>query len=206
MSKQSQVLDYIHSSNVESLAPLYFNEETDNYNEHEVVKIPSSWSKLSLVDLIYEIFRWCENYNSTYTECTEDWETQADCFRSSLDIWRHVIYVKPEVTIFQVMSILWDIQEDLSGQFCYEVERRVFKLDAWGEVDTDEEEPDEYGLQFSDWKNIDKEVQPEDYAKVAEEVSEYLESSLFYDKGILSIRSGHGNIKLKNDGTYTLEK
>lgn len=89
----------------------------------------------------------------------------ANKFRSSLDIWRHAQYFRPDIHIFDVMRLLHKIcREDdprlplLYGQFCSFVQRRVFKfsihnLPSWG-VLSGIDEVDEYGLTFSQWENI----------------------------------------------------
>lgn len=208
MSRQSQVIDYLKSDNVESIEPLYFVEEMEDDNCNyiwEERKIPEKWKKLDLCDLIFKILEHSETCCSTYKSCTEDYETDADTFRSSLDIWRHVIYIKPEITIFQVMSAIWERREELAGQYCYEIYRRVFKKCTWGTID-DEYEEDEYGLTFEQWKDIDKEIQPEDYSKAYSQLKNYNDNRVVCEGNVISIELSFGTIYLNKDGTYTLEK
>lgn len=90
-------------------------------------------------------------------------ETSPERRRSSLDIYRHVIYFNPEITVFDIMSILYKNKKLLFGNYCYQVHRRVFKLMKnvhhyayWDEPSrlSNLRKHDEYGLIFSDWKNI----------------------------------------------------
>jgi hypothetical protein len=82
--------------------------------------------------------------------------------RSSLDIWRHCKYFKPDITIFDVMHELYILGEENSVEtlFCEEVQRRVFYSDPGyfdGEDDFDDycnEIYDEYELLFKDWDII----------------------------------------------------
>lgn len=88
-------------------------------------------------------------------------ETSSNRFRSSLDIWRHIIYYYPQVTIFQVMKGLWDMKDSLVGHYCPDVRRRVFKLKKScssnihlyygpGSLHIS----DEYHSDFPDWENL----------------------------------------------------
>jgi len=91
-------------------------------------------------------------------------ETRADKWRSSLDIWRHVIYRNPEITIFDVMTSLYDQQGKLLSLCCNAINRRVFRtgigedfrVGAYGFKDKNIE--DEYMLEFISWKNINRKL------------------------------------------------
>ena len=54
------------------------------------------------------------------------------------------------------MNSLYNIKESLVGHYCPDIRRRVFKLNRFtftsGLIDLDC--PDEYGLYFEDWREI----------------------------------------------------
>lgn len=79
-------------------------------------------------------------------------ETEPKRNRSSLDIWRHVIYYYPEITIFQVMNSLFNLKTvgEIGTIFCSQIMRRVFYLNS----PSGDSVNDEYGLNFSDWGDI----------------------------------------------------
>jgi len=84
-------------------------------------------------------------------------ETTAGRSRSSIDIWRHIISYKSEITIFEVMESLYRQREWLIGQYCHGVRRRVFKLKefSWGRLYL--RSMDEYRSYFTQWKDIGSE-------------------------------------------------
>ncbi|HBY20782.1 MAG TPA: hypothetical protein DEG71_07210 [Clostridiales bacterium] len=140
MEKEDLVLKYIENKNT---TPLYFHF---NINE--------SFSIFTLKYLIIKILDLSEEYESCSIE--NELETNSGKWRSVLDIWRHVIYYKPDINIFEVMRELFSIgNEYLVGHYCENIKRRVFKLDKnttgcalfTGKVD-------EFGLYFSDWETI----------------------------------------------------
>jgi len=81
-------------------------------------------------------------------------ETGINKWRSSLDIWRHTKFYKPEVTIFEVMEALYNMSKYYVGHYCPDISRRVFKLKKNCDAFLQTEDRDEYGLYFYEWKNI----------------------------------------------------
>jgi len=88
-------------------------------------------------------------------------ETPADKWRSSLDIWRHILYGNPDVTIFDVMDSLYKQQDNLLSLYCNRIKRRVFRTRfnedfrlAYGFMHKEAE--DEYQLEFIHWKEINR--------------------------------------------------
>jgi hypothetical protein len=86
-------------------------------------------------------------------------ETSPGRRRSSIDIWRHVLYFRPEVDILEIMRTLVDIVKTdrrVSTIFCGQVVRRVFRL--YDKVPStqnyDNEYMDEYNLHILDWEFI----------------------------------------------------
>lgn len=103
----------------------------------------------------------------SFTKDGENFESSNGKWRSVFDIWRHIIYYYPEVTIFDVMHVLYSIQDECGGQFCNSVDRRTFKLKAaynntsWLNEQSniynlarDSFYIDEFNLSWRDWKDI----------------------------------------------------
>jgi len=84
MEKEDLVLKYIENKNT---TPLYFHF---NINE--------SFSIFTLKYLIIKILDLSEEYESCSIE--NELETNSGKWRSVLDIWRHVIYYKPDIISF----------------------------------------------------------------------------------------------------------
>lgn len=92
-----------------------------------------------------------------------EFETAPGKNRSTLDIWRHIIFFNKEITIFDVMHAIDNIGgNELVGGVCMDIGRRVFKLIVNRRRDTREfsmfnnsyADTDEYGLRFDEWKEI----------------------------------------------------
>lgn len=130
---------YNYSSNYWSSGCIY---------ELKRVVNPKISDELSLRDVVYKILQLSRKYGS-YNPHTKKVETDKGRNRSSLDIWRHVIYYRKRTSIYSVMKALYQLRNDLEWLYCHDVERMVFCVDE-SELDTN----DEYGLQFKDWKNI----------------------------------------------------
>ncbi len=143
MTNEEIVLHYISTHTHD---PLFF----DGHYDLDV-------SNLDLGEIIFEILKISRLYNSCRKIDNQlIRETWANSYRSSIDIWRHIIAIRPEVTIFEVMRKLWEIKNRLYGQYCYDVHRRVFKNkyeDCEYSVDSYYTD-DEYCLLFNDWRRI----------------------------------------------------
>lgn len=93
-------------------------------------------------------------------------ETDMAKNRSTIDIWRHVKFFKPETTIFQVMEILYKgIKKGLYYTVrCPDISRRVFKIrklrirNAGSSLAFGFDTGDEFGLHIQDWENISSPV------------------------------------------------
>lgn len=143
--KQQQVANYISDREQNILHWKIKNEVNEKL------------SKLNLDDLIIQTVGLTSIYNS-YNE--KNMRTcYDDRWRSSLDIWRHVKFYKPDVTIFQVMNSLFSLQDKLIGHYCEQIWRRVFrkKIGNSTSILRGLRERDEYNLTFYEWENIDKE-------------------------------------------------
>ena len=83
-------------------------------------------------------------------------------WRSSIDIWRHIYALTPDISLPEVLSSLYDIREILCGQICRIIRKRTFKLNTFYNqynmelLHTDTH--DEYNLLFCEWRKIHKEI------------------------------------------------
>ena len=145
MSRQFQVLDYISDKD---RSPLEFYYPDTNIKHPDLT--------LSLDEFVMQIVNLTHSYRS---KNINNWtETNLGKWRSSLDIWRHVIYYKPEVTIFEVMEALYNRKKYYVSHYCPDIQRRVFKLEKnYKDGYLQEIDRDEYGLYFYEWENISKE-------------------------------------------------
>lgn len=126
--KQQMVLDYIQNC---TQTPLCFKRAIPvQYGQPSIPPvlqpILNAGSK-TLKDLVYAILENCIHFGSYEPESTR-FETSYGRMRSSLDIWRHVIYYRPDVDIFSVMEVLYQLRNDLYGHYCSTVHRTVFKI------------------------------------------------------------------------------
>lgn len=163
---------YLHSSHVYSIEPLIFikgiNQDTF-YTPMENISIgtpvddlvlqvlelarSNSSFRLSLpFDQIFDTNFKLINRKGYYSE------TFNGRSRSSLDIWRHIKYYLPEITLYDVMHSLYNIMQThpIMSQYCNTIRRRVFNAQNSYNRPTNYSASvtDEYGLKFPDWKNV----------------------------------------------------
>jgi hypothetical protein len=76
--------------------------------------------------------------------------------RSVLDIWRHIIYYYPDITIFQVMNSLFDLVASsvVTTLYCNQIKRRVFFFSAYPNYIRNRLSVDEFDLAIDDWRDI----------------------------------------------------
>jgi len=117
----------------------------------------------SLEELIKKVLKCTEKHSSINRK--GNFETCARSWRSSLDIYRHCLYYNKNITIFQVMASIYRIRTELIGQFCNDIQRRVFCLRKYhpGCFLLNVSHPDEYGLIFSEWEDIDKIIKQKEF-------------------------------------------
>ena len=110
---------------------------------------------LPLDALIYDILELTNQYKTLNKDGS--YQCRAGAYRSSGDIWRLVKYVKPYITIFDVLQTLYDMamdrcEDDMYCSFCDDIGKRVFSSE---ECDlSSEDRLDEYGLELEDWNGI----------------------------------------------------
>lgn len=143
----------------------------NNLEEYEKSSLRFSQSSNSLVIatmkptsrevdyLVRKVLEFSSQWYS-YNTREEEIETRPHARRSALDIWRHCKYYSRDITIFDVMASLYNQRSILCGQFCNQVERRVFRIKELvkGSPELrDVTTQDEFGLVFEQWKEINTE-------------------------------------------------
>jgi len=143
------VNEYISNKSIDPLQFKHFSSNSD------LTKVVVKYhEELSLDELVLKCLE-LTNFNWSFSE-DNGIETCSRKWRSVLDIWRHVKYYRPEVTIFEVMNSLYRNKKELIGQYCDQVHRRVFKLKKFNNNLTlnSQDNFDEFGLKFKDWESI----------------------------------------------------
>jgi hypothetical protein len=152
-SEREYIEEYLKSDKVKSIKPLKLGLDSNIS-----ILTKSELDKLkTLDDKILKILTLCYRYNS-YIVGETHFETSSGRSRSSLDLWRHIVYFYPEVTIFEVMKSLVNLYEShkVGELFCSTVHRRVFYstnsnyYSYYGFGNT----KDEYKLTLKQWKDI----------------------------------------------------
>lgn len=119
----------------------------------------TKFREIPLDDLVVEVLELTKKFPSANTE-TKNIETPSFKYRSSYDIWRHVIYFQPQFTLLDVMNSIYKNEKKFYGQYCTTIYKRVFRTkDRMSNFLYNENKKieDEYDLTFSDWNNINKE-------------------------------------------------
>lgn len=153
---RKKVEAYLNSSKVESTSSLIFEGYTSNKEEFDSTK----YSVEEMIDRTIELSREYVSINSE----TDGFETAKNRSRSSLDIWRHIKYYYPFITIFDVIATLYSmaaIKKEVCGIFCPDINRRIFRLTRFDGENYDSYDPQnnswvttEYNVDFKDWKDI----------------------------------------------------
>jgi hypothetical protein len=148
---EQRILDYINQFNTEELVFLEPNSQipiSRDYHEELDTK--------TMIERIVFMTGMKPSYIRDEDRLTKTCDSRR--WRSSLDIWRHAIYFKPDLSIFQVMYYLYDLasnDEKLSGHYCCDIYRRVFKhtgITLWYRLYGDD--ADEYKLSLYDWAKL----------------------------------------------------
>ena len=157
------VKSYLNDKNT---SPLHFFLDSSAYKSYFEQEIPETaieqnnteeLKQLPLPELIVKVI-YLTQYFKSENELGKI-ETGFAKNRSSLDIWRHVKYYLPDVTIYDIMHELFKLNYDhFYTLFCPDIKRRVFHwycLRASSNHDVNYR--DEYGLTYYDWETIKEE-------------------------------------------------
>jgi hypothetical protein len=151
---REKVMTYINHIPIIDVEPLCFIDS--DYIEITEVKKDANDCKTN--SKVLDVILVAKKYFSSRNTTTGHIETHPNKHRSVLDIWRHFKYFNPEITIFEVMDLMYKNKKYLPRQFCYAVRRRVFDFSVTRDFRyiSDDNHKDEFGLYFIDWNNIQK--------------------------------------------------
>ena len=152
--------------NYKNLSTLHFFLDQADYEEYFENQFPESVIEennaeklklLSLPELIVKIL-YLSKYFKSENKAGKI-ETSFNKNRSSLDIWRHVKYYLPEITIYDIMNELYKLNSfHFYTLLCPDIKRRVFHWSGEERgVIYNESFRDEFGLTFYEWENIKEE-------------------------------------------------
>lgn len=146
---------YLEELSDNEKAPLIFCDEDGRPSNLGIKKAIKKKEIDSTVKLVTCILQHKEHYYSKNI-LTKEVETELGKHRSSLDVWRHAIFYKPEITLMEVMNILFNMRGELRYQMCNMLKKRVFDLESerGGELHHDSANKDEYGLSFGEWGKL----------------------------------------------------
>jgi hypothetical protein len=154
---RNKVEEYLVSENVDSIEPLVFLDYKSPVNEFDP-------SKFTVDDMVVRALLLSKSHHSAFEN--GEIESYKNRYRSCLDIWRHIKYYYPDISIFDVMHSLYSTYHiKTSGQFCCDVNRRTFKIELGTPPRTNymsrdgmhiycNRSFDEFGLDWEDWKDI----------------------------------------------------
>ena len=126
---------------VDDISPLKFGTHAVfNLDEHPIE------------DLIVYVLNFMHRYNSI-SSSTGEIETYRNHDRSIIDIWRHLKFYLPELSIFDVMKNIHKVK-GLVGHYCPTVGRQVFNLKSIRKMYDFYNGSNEFDVPFSEWKEL----------------------------------------------------
>lgn len=154
--RREKILDY---NSRQCTDPLLFREFYGY--ENKIIPIPESQLKFNRdgspnkKQLVRVVLNMACNYSS-YNPTTDKYETSPGRNRSSLDIWRHIKSIYPDMDVFLIMEAIHALyivpSENIYGQYCGVVHRSVFNLSdsryyvSW--------RCGEYKISFNTWRKL----------------------------------------------------
>jgi len=148
----TSILEFKHP-----ISSFYVNGEGEKRTKENEIK-----EEDGLLEFVLKLIR-LSSCNNSVNE-NEKIETNYSRNRSSIDLWRHAKKFRPDISIFNIMSALFEISHNrenkIVSQYCGTIHRRVFSYTgsnsySYGNI-YHASYNDEYGLTFYDWKDIDK--------------------------------------------------
>lgn len=124
----------------------FYGFEEKNYD--------TKFREVPLDYLIVKILDLTKKYSSQNSK-TGNVETAPHKYRSSYDIWRHVLFFQPNHSLLDVMDSIYRNEKKFYGQYCTTIYRRVFRTKDSQSMWLDNEGrdyKDEYGLEFYEWE------------------------------------------------------
>lgn len=161
IARRKKIMDYVETQRHD---PLFFYRTgySDRVIPHEERYATADyWYKddMSLADMVVAILITARHMGSANKDGVETFTGKR---RSSLDIWRHIIAVRPDVELFDVMETILSIVRNLNINYCYVVHRTVFTYREYALTDDQllYDKPGatvcrEYGnIRFSSWNKL----------------------------------------------------
>lgn len=130
------------------------NESIPIDSESVVTREHFSGDDGSIESIVYNTINLSKSYNSYRVHKHRlTYQCRNGAFRSSIDLWRHIKYYFPEVTIYDVMHALYRLRFKINGLFCTIVKRFVVYnlVPGWRIRD---EIVTEFGFSFSYFEDI----------------------------------------------------
>ena len=154
--RREKILDY---NSRQCTDPLLFREYYGP--NRKIIPIPESQLKFNMdgspnrKQLVRVVLNMACNYAS-YNPNMNYIETGPGRNRSSLDIWRHIKSIYPDMDVFLIMeaihALATDHTEEIYGQYCSFVHRAVFNLS--GHRDYMSWRCGEYKISFNVWRKL----------------------------------------------------
>lgn len=134
------------------------NSGTLEFRPDVTEKMIEELQGMSLDLLVKDVVK-LTNSNSSFLVDATSASTGKYRWRSSFDIWRHVLFFNKSFSLQEVMDSLYRNRNWYIGHWCPDINRRVFKIAYSNDWDNISESYyiDEYGLKFDGWENINKE-------------------------------------------------
>jgi hypothetical protein len=147
MNFEERVLKYISKRDS---SPLIFSK-----SYYSIIEIGETPKDIYNIDELINFVTYNSFSSSSWNLNKKVGETSSNRWRSSLDIWRHIKYYNDSYDIFDVMKALSNPNNFpfLSGHFCPDVKRRVFKNRMRTGHDMYPGNNDEYGVSLIYWIN-----------------------------------------------------
>lgn len=157
LTKEEKVLKYINRKN-RVKSTLIFKETGSNFyikkgtltSEFPERKVDEFKDLFDLIIKLFKLSKICASVNIN----TGRLETTAGRRRSVFDIWRHVKYYLPEITIFEIMREIFKNKESFIIGYCSTIRRIVLCYYGEGSSRYFVNFIDEYGNRIRDWENI----------------------------------------------------
>jgi len=130
---RKNVEEYISNGECSLTDPLYMGPSpnlSQQENELKIIRYDLGMKRARTLECMIILTLYYSKFLSSYNSKTKVLETAPNKRRSVLDIWRHIIYFHPEISIFSVMAMLTSkrVKHKLFSTVCYSLGRRVFKL------------------------------------------------------------------------------
>lgn len=156
LTNEKKVLKYIRAN--EKVGKLTFGDRETNIFGSSIKPLEYDRSDYSLSNIIMFVLK-ANKERETIDPRTGRVQCHINANRSAVDIWRLVKFYQPKTRIFDVMRELYKLTHEdskLDMNFCEDIEKRVFDhdVDESNGHEYGDDDSDEFGLDWYDWKTI----------------------------------------------------